>query len=206
MAINAGDCLSPAAFATQADSLASTYSSHANFTTQWGLASIDADLAYAHVELLKGSGVDPGAGVTIGFVDSGIDDQHPVFAGKTITEEFRLGAEDEDGTVGLPQGHGTSVASVAAGARIGGATAAHGVAWGADIAMFAVPVISAGNRYEPTSLEGLKGIDPAWGGLFDSVFAWRDGTRRVDILNLSVGFSGIIDGYSEAISARTWLT
>ena len=77
---------------TQADLLAPAYAQHANFQTQWGLASINADLAYGNVELLKGASAAPGAGVTIGFIDTGIDDQHPVFAGKTIYEQLLSGA------------------------------------------------------------------------------------------------------------------
>ena len=34
-------------------------------------------------------------------------------------------------------------------------------------------------------------------GFVNTVLGWRDGTRKVDILNLSVGFSGIIDDYTQ---------
>ena len=40
---------------------------------QWGLAAIQADQAYANLELAQGSDAKPGAGVTIGLIDTGID-------------------------------------------------------------------------------------------------------------------------------------
>ena len=147
------------AFTTQAESLAPDYAQHANFQTQWGLASINANLAYAHVNLLKGAGTAPGAGVTIGFMDTGIDDQHPVFAGKTIAEQLLSGAPQETGD---RFSHGTAVASIAAGGRIGGSDAAHGVAWGADIAMFAIPAGTGNNVYNPISLASLLASDSGW--------------------------------------------
>ena len=147
------------------------------------------------MELLKGAGAAPGAGVTIGFIDTGIDDQHPVFAGKTLHEQLLTGASQETGHT---TSHGTAVASIAAGGRIGGSDAAHGVAWGADIAMFAVPAGSGNNVYNPISLASLAAADSGWAAEFGTVLGWREGTRKVDVLNLSVGYSGLIDIYSEA--------
>ncbi len=175
--------------------LAPAYAQHANFQTQWGLASINADLAYGNVELLKGASAAPGAGVTIGFIDTGIDDQHPVFAGKTIYEQLLSGASQETGDT---VSHGTAVASIAAGGRIGGSDAAHGVAWGADIAMFAIPAGTGNNVYNPISLASLMASDSGRATEFGTILGWRDGTRKVDVLNLSVGYNGLIDAYSEA--------
>ena len=180
---------------TQAESLAPGYAQHANFQTQWGLANINAELAYAHVSLLKGATAAPGAGVTIGFIDTGIDDQHPVFAGKTISEQLLTGASQETGD---RSSHGTAVASIAAGGRIGGSDAAHGVAWGADIAMFAIVAGTGNNIYNPISLAGLAASDNGWATEIGTVLNWRSGSRKVDILNLSVGYDGLIDIYSEA--------
>ena len=175
--------------------LAPAYAQHANFQTQWGLTSINASLAYGHVELLKGASAAPGAGVTIGFIDTGIDTQHPVFAGKTITERLLLGASQETGGT---FSHGTAVASIAAGGRIGGSAAAHGVAWGADIVMFAIPLGTGDAIYRPVSLATLSRGDQHWADLYSTVINWRDGARKVNVLNLSIGYSGLIDAYSEA--------
>ena len=49
------------------------------FQNQWGLDAINAARAFANVELVEGVGTAPGEGVTVGFVDSGIDLDHPLF-------------------------------------------------------------------------------------------------------------------------------
>ena len=192
--MHTGDCVPPADFETASEALAEGYRSHRNFANQWGLSHVGADHAYAHVNQLQGETAAPGAGVTIGFVDSGIDQNHPDFAGKTITEILIDSARNETGD---SVSHGTAVASVAAAARTLGEDSAHGVAWGADIAMFAIPTGSAGGPYEPITPAELGRADGVWGDRFDYVIAWRDDGRRVDILNLSVGYQGIIDSYSE---------
>ena len=188
-------CLSVPDFETQASGLAQKYRDNdLSFAKQWGLETINADWAYANVELLKGQTSKPGAGVTIGFIDTGIDTDHPQFAGKTVTEVFLDGATNETGD---EFSHGTAVASIAAGLRAGSlASSANGVAWGADIAMFAIRAGSGSDPYVPISLTGLSSADSTWAGLINSVLNWRDGQRAVDFLNLSVGYSGIIDSYS----------
>ncbi len=165
-----------------------------NFQKQWGLVSIQAQRAYAHVELLKGSSADPGDGVTIGFVDSGIDTSHQLFAGAAINETFLLGATNETGT---RFSHGTAVASVAAAPLNPQFTnTSYGVAHGADIAMFAIPLGSGPAVYNPVSLSSLQARQNDWVTIINSALGWRDGTRAVDFLNLSVGIPGIIDNYS----------
>ena len=155
---------------------------------------MNAGLAYANVEVLKGAAAKPGAGVTIGFIDSGIDQDHPVFSGTDVTERFMAGATDE---TGARSSHGTAVASIAAAGQIASSNAAWGVAWGADIAMFSVPTGLSSGEYTGISLTGLASVDDRWEGFVNTILGWRDGTRKVDILNLSVGYSGIIDNYTQ---------
>ena len=196
-----GTCPSPEYVDSQATQLASEYNQHEGFQKQWGLGSIGADKAYGKLRLLKGENVAPGSGVTIGFVDTGIDTDHPAFAGKTVVEQFLLGAVDETAITlqtGLTFSHGTSVASIAAGARLSNNSAAHhGVAWGADIAMFAIPAGASSGVYIPITLQGLANGDADFASVFTEALTWRDGERRVDILNLSVGYTGLINRYSE---------
>ena len=192
---HAGACMPAADFAATATALAGGYRSHRNFANQWGLSVVNADHAYAHVNQLEGATAAPGAGVTIGFVDSGIDGGHPDFAGKTVAEVMIGGATDETGEDRAS--HGTAVASVAAAIRTLNEHSAHGVAWGADIAMFAIPTGTGSGDYRPITVAQLAGSSDWWAGIFDRVFTWREGGRRVDILNLSVGHHGIIDDYSE---------
>ena len=163
-----------------------------SFQNQWGLEHMNAGLAYANIEVLKGEDAKPGAGVTIGFIDTGIDQSHPMFAVKTFTEQI-LSGSDETGT---RFSHGTAVASVAAGAATTHSSSPQGVAWGADIAMFSITAGSSSGNYNPISLAGLASNDATWAAWFTEVLAWRDGTRKVDFLNISVGFEGIIDNYS----------
>ena len=189
-----GACLPEADFRTEAEALAEEYRGHTDFANQWGLGHINAHYAYGHLTLLKGEGAAPGAGITIGFIDTGIDQDHPDFAGKTITEQFLQNAADETGT-GFS--HGTAVASVAAGAGSAHELSAQGVAWAADIAMFAVPTGAGPEVHTPVTLAVLDITDDVWAGWLNHIFAWQDGTRTVAILNLSVGYEGIIDSYSE---------
>ena len=164
---------------------------------QWGLDYIKADEAYGNLSVLEGSDAEPGAGVTIGFMNSGIDLGHPSFAGKTVTETFLGDAADETGT-GFS--YGTAVASVAAGARTGHPAAHHGVAWGADVAMFAVPTGRLGGGtglFEPMSLERLAARDARDSARYEQILSWRDGDRKVEILNQGLNSSGLVHGYAE---------
>ncbi len=197
IALHDGTCVSTPDFNDRAAQLAQGYADHPTFKAQWGLGSIGAERAYAHVNLLKGENAAPGAGVTIGFIDTGIDTEHPAFAGKTLTEVFMGDAVDETGVDDFS--HGTAVASIAAGIREpslpGGP---QGVAWGADIAMFAIPLGEGDGIYSPVSLEELAESDAETARDFNQALSWRDGGRRVEVLNLSFGVQGITDDYSEA--------
>ena len=120
-----------------------------------GLETIGADEAYANLELRFGPDVAPGAGVTVGVLDTGVDTAHPHFRGKNIVERFLAGAVDEDGT---EWSHGTAVASVIVGEDIPGFDVdAQGVAWGADLVVFAMPLGTAPELYDPIELSELPG-------------------------------------------------
>ena len=150
-------CLSVEAYAERASALAEELRMRPNFPAQWGLGAINAHEAYAHLALTHGKDAQPGAGQTIGMIDTGIDQDNPLFAGKTLTEEFLSGAEDETGD-GFS--HGTAVASIVAGVPIPSVFHyPHGVAFGADLAVFAIPLGSAPEYYDPITLEDLKSFD-----------------------------------------------
>ncbi len=189
---HASGCVPAPEFNRMATKKAPDYTAHSGFKAQWGLESINAHVAYAHVNLLKGPDAAPGAGVVIGVIDSGIDTEHPAFKGKTIHEEFLPGTTRETGE---EFSHGTAVASVAAGMRISDPDAAHGVAWGADLAVWATPPKEL--TAEPVTLEELAGDDDWIASIFRPALTWSSGGRSVDILNLSFGYNGVIDAYSE---------
>ena len=192
---HAGECLPATEFLNAAEELGEEYRRDLNFDNQWGLDGIGAHRAYGHLRLLQGPDAAPGAGVTIGVIDSGIDDEHPIFQGKTIHRGFLFSAAPETGE---KFSHGTAVASIAAGGKTPDPGAPHGVAWGADLAVWAIPLGEADNVYDPIPLETLARADRGFTYIFSQVFAWRDAGEALDILNLSFGYDGIIDSYSEA--------
>ena len=134
--------------------------------------------------------------MTVGIIDTGIDHTHPWFDGKIVTEEFLLGALDETGD---EFSHGTAVAGVIGAIRNDRfPRTSHGIAWGADLAVFAIPLGSgAGRPYAPVQLQTLAGYDAEDADLFRHVLDWKNAGRTIDFLNLSFGFEGIIDSYSE---------
>ena len=188
-------CLSSARYEQEGKRIAETHRTRTDFSNQWGLGAINADQAYAHLELAQGSNTEPGAGVTVGFIDSGIDRSHPLFAGATIEETIISPTVDEWGE---EFSHGTAVASViGAQPNVGHPDAFQGVAWGADLAMFAIrPPGQASSVYEPITLTNLGPEVLTTVDLF-GVALEQNVDKNVDILNLSIGLQGIIENYPE---------
>ena len=188
-------CISVSAFEERAAEAAQTFAEQPGFANQWGLETIGAHRAYANLALRYGSAEEHGTGVTVGVLDTGIDQQHPQFRNQRIPETLILGAVDE---VGTGSSHGTAVASVIAGQdspELAGD--APGVAPGADLVVFALPLGRPSPLYEPVSLAGLSRNNALWTTIFDTITASRQGSRTIDFLNLSFGNPGIIDNYSE---------
>ena len=75
-------CISAARYKEELERITETHRDRLNSSSHWGLAAIKAEQAYAHLELAKGQNAAPGEGVTVGLIDSGIDQEHPVFSGK----------------------------------------------------------------------------------------------------------------------------
>lgn len=181
---------------------------------RWGLAAVRAADAYARIAQREGPSTRPGAGVTVGVMDTGIDEGHWEFDPALVSEEILEGDGDATDATGIRGSHGTSVASVIAAQRggrppdpppsvdriddgrppapSGGALPDfHGVAWGARLKMYALTLGSDDGPYMPVDVDGLGTDDyAAW---FNRAF--DDG---VDVLNLSWGFSGLIEHYGEA--------
>lgn len=187
-------------FQARAQTIASRYRGSSEFSSQWGLGRTRADRAYAHMELALGSDFSAGKGVTIGVVDTGIDLNHPAFVtrasdsdkDRTVTRTLLPGASIEDGS---RVSHGTLVAGVAAGGRkIGLSGSAHGVAWNANLAVFAVALGSGDGIYRPVDLSTYPQQNK------NQLNQWfsRPISAGVDILNLSFSLTGMIEGYSES--------
>ena len=162
---------------------------------QWGLGRVRTEPAWRRISDINGQLTAPGAGQTVGVIDDGIDQDNPAFCTgsatcqKTVTEDFLVGATDQTGNY---RSHGTAVASVIVGRLL----RAPGVAWGADIAMFAIPLGTSGGTYRPVSLATLASDNANFKTVIDHVLAWSSGTRTLDFVNLSFGFKGIVDQYS----------
>ena len=92
------------------------------------------------------------------------------------------------------------MASVIAGEDIPGFPHdAQGVAWGADLVVFAIPLGEAPELYDPTQISELPGTAEYFTERFEEILAWQFGSRSIDILNLSLGVSGIIENYDEEV-------
>ena len=119
-----------------------------------------------------------GEGVTICIVDTGIDATHPDFAGRVgLTADFSGKGSAADGN-----GHGTHVASIAAGTGAASGGKYIGVAPGATI-MAAKALADNGSGRMSNVMAGLE-------------WAAQNGA---DVLNLSLGSRGASDG-SDALS------
>ena len=190
-------CVSEAEYVALADEVAGEYAERTSFQNQWGLEAIGADQAYANLELRFGPGVAAGEGVTVGVLDTGIDTGDPAFGDRIVAEQFLPGAADEDGS---KFSHGTAVASILAGAEVPGYEPQPlGVAWGADLAVFALPLGTAPELYEPIAVSELPDTGEYFAETFEEILAWEFESESIDFLNLSLGVSGLIENYGEEV-------
>ena len=109
-------CLSAESYNERKEASADEFGSSELFVQQGGLSAIKANYALAHLRLVKGVDINdsdnlPGRGVTVGLIDTGIDEEHPSFAGVAVTETILEGTGDAEGS---DFSHGTAVASVIA--------------------------------------------------------------------------------------------
>ena len=206
---NAHGSITLSDYMSRRDTLASQYRSAKTFQNQYGLGMINADVALANLNLKRGSSAAdaPGSGVTVGVIDTGIDKNSPAFDSNLVTENFEGSAQDETPQTFQSVGshsHGTAVASVIGSQKSDSVWVNrgysqnlqdghfHGVAWGANIVVTAIPLGSAGSEYTTASLTSLVSGNSYWSGVFSRVL-----DNNIDFLNLSFGPAGNIEAYTE---------
>ena len=188
-------CVSEAEYRALAEPIVETVSSSLSFENQWALGAVRADQAYADLKLKYGPDVAPGEGVLIGALDTGIDTGHPQFRSKEIIQQLLPGAADDDG---VDISRGTAVASVIAGVDIPGYPYdAHGVARGADLVDFRLPSEAPPGADSPVTVDDLTAVDAYVSEYLGPPLEWRQEGRRIDFLNMSVAYQGLIQDFSE---------
>ena len=172
----------------------------------WAAPSINRHLNLTNAGGALGAGLK-GQGVTIGFVDSGVNRNHPTMAGRVGASFIHVNPATNNTSVDDVVGHGTTVASLATGAPATGLYNAGGSdLWGGGIAQAASIVssriigderpeddgsgegneIRAGEGYgeffQAINAElagaGARIINNSWGGLY-----WNDPALSIELAN-----------------------
>ena len=191
------------------------YAAHPEFRGQYGLKQVKAHYAYA-----RGA---TGEGVTLGIVDSGVDPDHPKFAGKLETDNVAghdpdFGACEDRGPDGACLGligHGTHVGGIMAAGRradpgAGVGNAIHGVAFDARVVSVGFPSLddiveeTLGENPTPEQIRDLpgliRGIEADLERRFAAAFARLNG--KVAAVNASFGLPGNIEDFDAATLRR----
>lgn len=194
-------CITETEYRAQLSDVVHDLRSSPSLEDRWGLATINIVDAWGHLQVVQG--IDqPGDGVSVGVVDSGIDLSHPAFqegaAAGQVTERFRLGALEE---TGAESSHGTAVASIIAGRANPEYTFPFtGIAPYASLKMFAIPLGDPpppDRTIAPITLATLTRYDEDNTELYREVLA-----EDLDVLNLSFGFPGLIENYDDERDLR----
>ncbi len=156
------------------------------YNNQYGLNQINAAEAYA--ALATNSKTVAGSGVTIAIVDTGVKTDHVEIAGNyQASGSYDYISDDSDPSD--DNGHGSNVASIAAGVADGstGSNAMHGVAY--DSKIIAIKVLNSAGSGNSTGL--ASGID--------KVVSDEASDDKIKVMNLSVGLTGASSDVRDAI-------
>ena len=194
-------CITAAEYRTQIEDAVQDIRLSPSLEDRWGLATISIADAWGHLQVVQGTD-RPGDGVSVGVIDTGIDLSHPAFqegaAAGQVTERFRLGAVKETGE---EFSHGTGVASIIAGRVNPEYTFPFtGIAPYASLTMFAIPLGDPpppDKAIEPVTLATLTRYDEDNTEFYREVLA-----EDLDVLNLSFGFTGLIEHYEDERDLR----
>ena len=153
-------CVGRKKFLNKVEQWSREYRDAPGFRNQWGLGAINADRAYAHLRLLEGGRCE-----ARGRRHHRLCRHRHRYGASRLPKHRRHrevpGTERQTArSADRRDSHGNAVASVAVSDRTSHSYAHHGVAWGADIAMFAIPLgPSDDGVYRPTSLAELSRRD-----------------------------------------------
>ncbi len=161
------------------------------FPNQWGMQAVKTGAAHSTIQ--NGDlAVKPGSDVTVGVYDTGVDAGHPIFrlTGTQITE-FNWNRNIDDDTGIYRSDHGTRVASVVTTTAPGVALESYGLP---RYSYYYVP-----RPYDKMTSADLLYINPYIESRMNFVLQ-----REIDILNLSIGYSGLTDEYTEDVLRYAW--
>ena len=160
------------------------------FASQWSLAAIGADYAYARGYT--------GQGVTVGIIDTGVDPNHSAFTRKLHSSSGVASRICSGGTCSFSpirdtDTHGTAVGGVIVAAKTG--SRMHGVAYGAQLLALGIQLGDPQPVYRPIDLSNagsFRGLDEQGEGLYRRI---GSATR---IVNHSFGYEGVVTDYTAA--------
>ena len=172
----------------------------------WVASSINRHLSLTNAGGALGAGLK-GQGVTIGFVDSGVSRDHPTLSGRVTRSFIHVSSPPNNTSIDDVVGHGTTVASLAAGRPATGVYNGGGSdLWGGGVAQDATLVSSRiigdarpdddgsgegneilagegyGEFFQAINAElagaGARIINNSWGGLY-----WNDPALSIELAN-----------------------
>ena len=176
------------------------YSETQEFKNQPALLQVKAHYAYA-----RGA---TGAGIKIGIIDTAIDSSHQEFLGQVLPSsrnvpgynpDFRSctprDASDKCRSGGPPR-HGSQVGGVMVANResaLVNNVSIHGIAFDATLFSIGIPLGGGSGSYQPINLTAVRSSTD------DNLTDWLNELNpEVQVINLSWGYAGLIDRYTEA--------
>lgn len=158
------------------------------FRLQWSLEAIGADYAYARGYT--------GAGVTVGVIDTGADEDHEAFADKLHAQSAVASQSCPNGACSFSAirdtaSHGTAVGGLIAGAKQ--ENRMHGLAHDAELLMIGIRLGQGTPEYRPVDLSNgrsYRSLDEQGQGIYRRI----SGLTR--IVNHSFGYEGVVTDYT----------
>ena len=186
---------------------------NAGDSLNWALQTVKAADAYARLVAKYGAGTLPGAGQRIAVIDSGIDLLHheiePASDAGRVSYTQLSGARREPYTNDAGRwvrSHGTAVSSLILASKDAPRRSDHsfhGIAHGAHLDLYGIPLGSASGPYDPPPATRalVLGRARAQETLVGHALGQRPG-----VVNMSFGYSGIAEQYlAQRADLETWL-